>query len=258
MFEIIQRILKTGRITGKYPMNPPARFHGELRLDQDKCVLCQKCSALCPTGALKILTNADTPLFVDPHRCFYCGICSEACPSKALVRTPLPAQPVRQKKGDDNQDNSTKTNNLSLEEKISVKIRKIFGKSLHIRHVNAGSCNACDFEMAALLNPYYDLQRLGIDFVASPRHADILMVTGGITRHLAEAVGMTYDAAPTPKMVIAVGSCACSGGPEACGYAENTGVDRMLPVSVYIPGCPPRPQALLEGILLALTQYDKQ
>jgi Ni,Fe-hydrogenase III small subunit len=149
-------------------------------------------------------------------------------------------------------------NKSDLGIKLQQRIKEVLGKSLHIRHVDSGSCNACDFEMTTLNNSIYDIQRFGLDFVASPRHADMLMVTGGVTRHLEEAVLKTYNAVAQPKMVVAVGTCACGGG--VCGqtYASMGGVDKIVPVFVYIPGCPPRPQALLEGILLALDQYEKR
>jgi len=140
--------------------------------------------------------------------------------------------------------------------KLQQRIKEVLGKSLHIRHVDSGSCNACDFEINTLTNPIYDIQRFGIDFVASPRHADMLMVTGGVTRHLEEAVRKTFNATANPKMVVAVGTCACGGGIVGQTYAGNGGVDKIVPVFVYIPGCPPRPQALIEGILIALDQYE--
>jgi len=137
-------------------------------------------------------------------------------------------------------------------DELRQKIRKVLGRSLHIRHVDVGSCNACDFEMAALNNPFYDIQQYGIDFVPSPRHADLLMVTGVVTRNLTQALQMTYAAAPTPKLVMAVGACAASGQTFGSSYAICGGVDALVPVDIYVPGCPPRPQALLYGLLLAL------
>ena len=139
-----------------------------------------------------------------------------------------------------------------LGRQLQAKIGRLFRRSLQIRHLDVGSCNGCDWEINALLNPVYDLQRFGMDFVASPRHADLLLVTGAVTRHLEPALWATYDATPDPKLVVAVGACACGGGIVADSYATAGGVDRRLPVDVYIPGCPPRPQALLHGLLLAL------
>jgi Ni,Fe-hydrogenase III small subunit len=139
----------------------------------------------------------------------------------------------------------------------SSEIRRVLGRSLQLRHLDAGSCNACDWELSALLNPVYDVRRLGIDFVASPRHADGVVVTGPVTRNLETAVRRTVEAIPEPRIVIAVGACAASGGIVGEGYASAGGVDRVLPVDVYIPGCPPRPEALLYGFLKLQDQIDK-
>lgn len=141
--------------------------------------------------------------------------------------------------------------------RLQTRIRQVLGKSLHIRHVDSGSCNGCDFEMSTLLNPVYDIQRFGIDFVASPRHADMLLVTGGVTRHLEEALRKTYQATANPKMVVAIGACACGGGIFGETYANHGGVDKIVPVHVYVPGCPPRPQAIIEGILQALDRFEE-
>lgn len=140
---------------------------------------------------------------------------------------------------------------------LAHKIRQVLGRSLHIRHVDAGSSNGCDWEITHMLNPVYDLQRFGIDFVASPRHADMLLVTGGVTRHLEEALRRTFAAAGAPKLVVAVGTCACGGGMPGKTYAHHGGVDQILPVTVYVPGCPPRPEAILQGILVAIGRMQE-
>lgn len=129
-------------------------------------------------------------------------------------------------------------------------------QSLHIRHLDCGSCNGCDWEMSALLNPIYDLQQYGFDFVASPRHADLLMCTGSMTTQLLQAATTTYEATPHPKQVIAVGDCAINGGIFKEAYATNGGVGKTLPVQVEIPGCPPSPEDILR-ILLTLSQPGK-
>ncbi len=138
------------------------------------------------------------------------------------------------------------------------RMKRVLGKSVHIRHVDSGSCNGCDWEMTHLLNSIYDVQRLGFDFVASPRHADFLMVTGGVTRNLEVALRRTYAATPEPRVVVAVGTCACSGGVFQDSYAVTGGVDKIVPVQVYIPGCPPRPQALIQGLMLALDKIEQK
>lgn len=141
---------------------------------------------------------------------------------------------------------------LDAAQRLRRAIHRALGRSLHIRHLDAGSCNGCEWEIAALLNPYHDVQRLGIDFVASPRHADLLLVTGTMTRNLEQAARRTYEAMPAPRLVVATGACAISGGVFAGAYAGRDGVDEVLPVDVRIPGCPPRPEALIHGLLVAV------
>jgi Ni,Fe-hydrogenase III small subunit len=144
------------------------------------------------------------------------------------------------------------TNIDTLGQKTRETIHKILGRSLAIREVDAGSCNGCEQEIVALNNPVHDIERFGIHFVASPRHADMLLVTGPVTRNMELALLKTHRAMAEPKVVVAVGACGISGGIFGKNYASLGGVDKVLPVDVYIPGCPPRPQALLHGILLAV------
>lgn len=141
---------------------------------------------------------------------------------------------------------------LALAGKLKEKVDATFGGSLAIRMVDAGSCNACELEIHALNNPFYDLERFGLKFVASPRHADVLLVTGPVTQNMREALLRTYDATPSPKWVVAVGACALDGGVFAGGYACVGGVAEVIPVDLHIPGCPPSPTTLIKG-LLALT-----
>lgn len=131
-------------------------------------------------------------------------------------------------------------------------VHQALGRSLHIRHLDAGSCNGCDWEIAALMNPYHDVQRLGIDFVASPRHADLLLVTGTMTRNLELAAVRAFEAMADPRLVVATGACAINGGVFAGSYAGRDGVGDVLPVDVWVPGCPPRPEALIHGLLVAV------
>jgi Ni,Fe-hydrogenase III small subunit len=145
---------------------------------------------------------------------------------------------------------------LDGERELAQAIRDRLGRSLHVRHLDAGSCNGCDWEIAALLNPIHDVQRLGIDFVASPRHADVLLVRGIMTRNLQAAALRTYEAMPEPRLVVAVGACAISGGVFASSYAGRDGIGGVLPVDVFVPGCPPRPEALIQGLLIAMGRLE--
>jgi Ni,Fe-hydrogenase III small subunit len=143
---------------------------------------------------------------------------------------------------------------MSVHAHLQQKILRTLGRALTIRQVDAGSCNGCELEIHALGNPYYNIEGLGIRFVASPRHADMLLVTGPVTRHMAIALKRTYDATPDPKLVVAVGDCGCNGGIFGTSYATIGRVAHVIPVNVEIPGCPPAPVALLQGILAAITQ----
>jgi Ni,Fe-hydrogenase III small subunit len=138
--------------------------------------------------------------------------------------------------------------------RLQEQILRTLGRALTIRQVDAGSCNGCELEIHALSNPYYNLEGLGIRFVASPRHADVLLVTGPVSKHMAIALKRTYDATPDPKLVIAAGDCGCSGGIFGESYASLGRVANVIPVDVAIPGCPPTPTALLQGILAALSK----
>jgi Ni,Fe-hydrogenase III small subunit len=139
--------------------------------------------------------------------------------------------------------------------RLQKTILRTLGRALTIRHIDAGSCNGCELEIQALTNPYYNLEGIGIRFVASPRHADMLLVTGPVSKHMAIALQRTYDATPEPKLVVAVGDCGCTGGIFGQSYASLGGVASVIPVDVAIPGCPPAPRALLQGILAAISAY---
>ena len=139
--------------------------------------------------------------------------------------------------------------------RLQKTILRTLGRALTIRHVDAGSCNGCELEIQALTNPYYNLEGIGIRFVASPRHADMLLVTGPVSKHMAIALKRTYDATPDPKLVVAVGDCGCTGGIFGQSYASLGGVASVIPVDVAIPGCPPSPRALLQGILAAISAH---
>jgi len=139
--------------------------------------------------------------------------------------------------------------------RLQEKVLRTLGRALTIRQVDAGSCNGCELEIHALANPYYNIEGLGIKFVASPRHADMLLVTGPVSKHMAIALRRTYDATPEPRIVVAVGDCGCTGGIFGESYATLGRVSNVIPVDVEIPGCPPTPTQLLQGILAAITKH---
>ena len=238
MLKTLRKIINTGIVTENWNASlPPDRSRGEVLVQSGGCTDCNKCREVCPTNAIKIDGNIPR---IDQKACVFCGRCVETCDAGCLFQTK-------------NYELATLGGSLEKEgAAIRKRIKKVFGRSLHIRHVDIGSCNACDFEMTHLCNPIYDVQQYGIDFVASPRHADMIMVTGVVTRNSTQALQMTYDAMPDPKLVMAVGACACSGKVFPDSYAIRGGVDALVPVDIYVSGCPPRPQALIYGIMMAL------
>ena len=217
------------------------QFRGELNCNPAQCEKCGKCSDVCPVKA--ITYNEYYCPVIDYKRCVFCGRCVEACASQALYHSNLEALPEM-------------IQNSQVE--LGRVITKKLGRSLHVRHLDAGSCNACDFEMGALSNPIYDLHRFGVSFVASPRHADMVMVTGVITRNLEQAVRMTYEAMGEPKLVMAVGACAAGGETFGSTYAIVGALDKVLPVDIAVPGCPPRPSAMIVALLGAADLYLKK
>ena len=138
-------------------------------------------------------------------------------------------------------------------ERLRADVLGYFAGALTLRHVDAGSCNGCELEINSLNNPYYNLEGLGIKFVASPRHADMLLVTGPVSRHMETALKRTYDATPEPKLVVAIGDCGCTGGIFGESYASRGRVSNVIPVDVAVPGCPPTPLAIMQGILTAIS-----
>jgi Ni,Fe-hydrogenase III small subunit len=147
---------------------------------------------------------------------------------------------------------------LRLSDRLQDRIRTVLGRALCIRHIDAGSCNGCELEIHALNNPIYNIEGLGIKFVASPRHADMLLVTGPVSRHMETALRRTYDATPNPKLVVAIGDCACTGGVFGESYASAGRVANVIPVDVQVAGCPPLPVRLLQAILTAIAPAERK
>ena len=208
------------------------RLRGELSCGAS-CDGCGKCAEACPVKAVSVEQGKAQ---IDYNKCLFCGKCVEACANDSLTHT--------------NRDKLAEILTESVVEVSSAVTAKL-GRSLHVRHLDAGSCNACDFEMGALSNPVYDLHRYGIAFVASPRHADMLMVTGVVTRNLEQALRMTYDAMPEPKMVMACGACACGGETYGSTYATVGKAADVVPVDIAVLGCPPRPSAMIVALCAA-------
>jgi Ni,Fe-hydrogenase III small subunit/ferredoxin-like protein FixX len=209
----------------------------------------------CPTRALSATKyNEEATIAVNHGKCIMCGHCNQVAAEFITIKN-IPASPTRIKKQLSEYSNSQNQSKESFEEignELREKIKKMFGRSLAIREVDAGSCNGCEIEITALNNPIYDIERFGIHFVASPRHADVLLVTGPASKNMELALRRTFEAIPSPKIVIAVGACGCSGGIFGDTYATTGGIDKVIPVDVYIPGCPPRPEVLIQGLLLAV------
>jgi Ni,Fe-hydrogenase III small subunit/NAD-dependent dihydropyrimidine dehydrogenase PreA subunit len=272
MFEILRKSLATGIVTTRYPATAPAvasQARGRPVIDFDKWRDARPAAEVCPTGAIAFREeNGTRHVLLDLAKCTFCGLCAEADPAIRLTnqcelasrtRTGLQSQAHYELAADGTHARlltrlpsppapSLETTGTQLQEAIA----KTLGRSLHIREVDAGSCNGCEMEIVGLNSPIYDVERFGIHFVASPRHADMLLVTGPVTRNMELALRKTYDAMPDPRLVVAVGACGCSGGIFGLNYATCGGIDRVLPVDLYIPGCPPNPHALLHGILLAV------
>ena len=189
---------------------------------------------------------------LDLGRCLFCDACVEVCPPKAISFTTEIAMATRTRK-----DLVKGPKPLKLATPLDNAMKKLFGRSLKLRQVSAGGCNACEADVNVLSTVVFDLARFGVQFVASPRHADGLLITGPIPATMRLALEKTWAATPAPKIVIAVGACAVSGGPFAGNAEVHNGVGDLLPVDLYIPGCPPRPLTTLDGILRLLGRLPR-
>lgn len=214
-----------------------------IKVDESKCAACASkiCVKVCPTGA--IMPEGKNKIKISQLKCIECRMCEDNCPTGAVSFADFGI-------------GSAEFNKLS--EKLEKEIKSCFSRSLHIRQLDAGSCNACDHEMISVCNPVFDISRFGIDFVASPRHADCLLVTGPVSWNLKEALIRTIEATPEPKIVVALGTCAASGVPFGENYASYGGANKLVPVDVFIPGCPPHPYAIIQGLLKAVGMINRK
>jgi Ni,Fe-hydrogenase III small subunit/formate hydrogenlyase subunit 6/NADH:ubiquinone oxidoreductase subunit I len=248
MLKTLLNRLKQGYRTVPFPEGPvnlPERFRGLPTIDQSCCPAdCRKCVDGCPTGAVRM---EDQKLGLDLGRCLFCADCRETCPQGAIRYTQDHRLAVFKR-----EDLIMRGNALVRSGKLDGKIKQLFGRSLKLRQVSAGGCNGCELDTNVLNTVVFDLGRFGIQFVASPRHADGILVTGPVTENMRLALQKTYDAVPTPKLVIAVGACAISGGPYIDHPQVHNGVSTLLPVDLFVPGCPPHPLTILDGLLRLL------
>jgi Ni,Fe-hydrogenase III small subunit/ferredoxin len=238
--------LHQGHRTLDWPARPvdlPARFRGLPVLDASRCAAgCDACASACPTGAITA-----KPLAIDLGKCLFCPICAEACPSGAVTF----GKDFRLAAGR-REALVVGEAGMPRAEVLGEKLRALLGRSLKLRQVSAGGCNACEAELNVTGNVVFDLGRFGVQFVASPRHADGLVVTGPVSAAMESALRETYAAVPSPKLVIAFGACAIAGGPFAGSPACRSGIPADIPVDLFLPGCPPHPMTFLDGVLRLL------
>lgn len=257
MIDIIKNRIKQGYRTSKFPDEDPGlpeRFRGRPVIKPELCAAgCATCIDACPTSAIaKQEGGAQSggktgTIVLDLGRCLFCRECAAACPEGAVAFTKDHRLAAGRR-----EDLFVATDEVKLAQALGDEMRRLFGRSLKLRQVSAGGCSACEAELTALGNVVFDLGRFGIQFTASPRHADGLVITGPVTRNMSEALRLAYEAIPLPRLVIAVGACGISGGPFIGSEDHLGGAASAVPVDLFIPGCPPHPVTILDGLLRLL------
>jgi len=243
MTYVLLERLRQGHRTLPFPPTMAERFRGRPELDPSRCPEgCASCREACPTGALTL-----RPLRLDLGACLVCGCCGARCPAGALRFTRDHRLAARSR-----EDLVIGGGPRPAVPALEPGLRRLLGRSLKLRQVSAGGCGGCEAELNALANVEFDAARFGIRFVASPRHADGVVVTGPVTANMELALRETWAATPGPKILVAVGACAISGGLFAGAGATCDGVPRDLPTMLYIPGCPPHPMTVIDGLMRLL------
>jgi Ni,Fe-hydrogenase III small subunit/Pyruvate/2-oxoacid:ferredoxin oxidoreductase delta subunit len=248
MLKIIRERLRQGHRTSKYPREDPVlpeRFRGLPVLEPERCPAgCRDCLERCPFGAI---FESEGELRLDMGRCLFCAECAAACAHGAIRFSRDHRLAARSRN-----DLEIDTEGFRLAGALEDRMKNLFGRSLKLRQVSAGGCNACEADLNVLGTLVFDLGRFGIQFVASPRHADGILVTGPVTENMKSALLDTYAAVPSPKLVIVSGACAIGGGPFRDSPEVNNGIGDLLPIDLFIPGCPPHPFTALDGLLRLL------
>lgn len=252
MLRLLKLRLRQGSRTTAFPSEAvalPERFRGLPILDESRCADgCRACRDACPTNAIQL-----EPIRVDLGACLFCAACEEVCPEGAVRFTPEPGLAATSR-----ESLVLREGEAPRVEALDREARRLFGRSLRLRQVSAGGCNGCETELQALGNVVFDLSRFGVEFTASPRHADGIVVTGPVTVAMEGALRETWAAVPSPRLVMAVGACAISGGAFAGSDACRGGIPPDIPVDLYVPGCPPHPLTVLDGLLRLLGKVESR